>query len=211
MSMKIDIEVVTGFFGAGKTSFINALIKNTLVAKEKIVVIQCEKGEKNIEEKIPKSSQIVIKQYEPTKSLTEDYLKNIINIHSPNRIIIEYNGTRKIDEFLSILDEKKLKKLCYVSTIFNISDATTFNLFLNNMEGIIAPSIYNCNLAVINNSGRISNKELCTIKAKIESLNPKAYIMEVKDSRYLESVLSSEKILDNGLLKKFTLLLRNFL
>ena len=35
--------------------------------------------------------------------------------------------------------------------------------------------------------------------------------MEVKDSRYLESALSSEKILDNGLLKKFTVLLRHFL
>ena len=160
MGMKIDIEVVTGFLGSGKTSLINALIKNTLVPKEKIVVIQCEKGEKNIEEKILKNSQIVIKQYEPTKSLTEDYLKNIINIHSPHRIIIEYNGTRKIDEFLSILDEKKLKKLCNVSTIFNISDAVTFNLFFKNMEGIIAPSIYNCNLAVINNSDRVSNRRI---------------------------------------------------
>lgn len=210
MSMKVDIEIVTGFLGAGKTSFVNGLIKNALVSKEKLLVIQCEKGERNIEEDILRNSQIVVKQYEPTKLLTENYLKNMINGYSPHKIIIEYNGTRNIDELLSVLNKKELKKMCCVSTIFNISDAVTFNLFLNNLGGVIVPSIRNCNLAVINNACRVSKEELDTIKTEIESLNPKAYVVEAKESRYLESILSSEEILDTGLLKKFTLLLRNF-
>lgn len=209
MSMKVEIDIVTGFLGSGKTSFINALIKNTLVSKEKILVIQCEKGEKNINQEIFSNSQITIKQYECTKPLTENYIKNIINLHSPHRVIIEYNGTRKLNEFLNVLDEKSLKKLCYVSTIFNISDATTFDLFLNNMGGIIVPAIYNCNLAIINNSGMISKEELDRIKIKIESLNQKTYILEVKDIKNLESTLNSEKILNNGLLKKFRILLKS--
>lgn len=33
--MKIHIEIVTGFLGAGKTSFINSLLKESLVDGEK--------------------------------------------------------------------------------------------------------------------------------------------------------------------------------
>lgn len=42
--MKIDVEIVTGFLGAGKTSFINSLLKESQVEGEKIIVFQLESG-----------------------------------------------------------------------------------------------------------------------------------------------------------------------
>ena len=42
--MKVGIEVVTGFLGAGKSAFINSLIKTTKAVGEKIIVLTCEIG-----------------------------------------------------------------------------------------------------------------------------------------------------------------------
>jgi len=62
MRIKADVEIVTGFLGSGKTSFINTLIDNTLVDGEKILVILCERGEQDI---IRSNSQIIIKDFNP--------------------------------------------------------------------------------------------------------------------------------------------------
>ena len=48
--MKVGIDVVTGFLGAGKSAFINSLINKTIADKEKIVVVTCESGKTQINE-----------------------------------------------------------------------------------------------------------------------------------------------------------------
>ena len=48
--LKIDVEVVTGFLGYGKTSFINALLKESQVDGERVLIIQMEYGNKKIYE-----------------------------------------------------------------------------------------------------------------------------------------------------------------
>ena len=46
--MKIEIEIVTGFLGSGKTKFINSMIEGGELEEETIVVIQDEFGESEI-------------------------------------------------------------------------------------------------------------------------------------------------------------------
>ena len=48
--MKVGVEVVTGFLGAGKSAFINSLINKTIADKEKIVIVTCESGNIQINE-----------------------------------------------------------------------------------------------------------------------------------------------------------------
>ncbi len=48
--MKVGVEVITGFLGAGKSAFINSLINKTIATKERIVVITCENGNTQINE-----------------------------------------------------------------------------------------------------------------------------------------------------------------
>jgi len=58
MRMKCDVEVITGFIGSGKTSFLNGLLENTLVNEEKVLILLMENGETNIEEKFLKNNKI---------------------------------------------------------------------------------------------------------------------------------------------------------
>ncbi len=70
--MKIQVEIVTGFLGAGKTSFINSLIKESYVKGEKIIVIQLENGEEKISDEISNYGLVTIYKQSDLKKLNED-------------------------------------------------------------------------------------------------------------------------------------------
>lgn len=203
--MRVDIEIVTGFIGAGKTTFINALLKNTIVKNEKVVVILCEKGNTLLNESLIKSNTIVVKNQEPLKPLTSEYLKNIINLYSPHRIIIEYNGTRTLEELANELNDANMRRLCKVSTIFHIAEAKTFKLFFFNMNGYIEPCIRSSNLILINHVDKITESDFLEIKNIIEKINHNVFILDIKSHEDIELRLKNEKVLDGGFMKKLRL------
>lgn len=209
--MKSHIEIVTGFLGSGKTSFINFLVNSTLVSNEKIIVIHCEKGEKSLDNNIETNPQVIINFYPPTQALTEEYIKHLLYLHKPHRIIIEANGTSPLDKLLNILGKKSLRKFCKITTIYYITDAKTFNVYFNNMLNIFLPSIQFSNLILINNTEQIDKKELDSIKSKLDLLNPYAYLIEINKINLMSSIIGKMNILDNGLQKKLRIFIKNLL
>lgn len=203
MIIKSDIELVTGFLGSGKTSFINALLENTLIEKEKVVVIQCEKGETKIEDKFQNNNMVIVTEYIPEKPLTKGFIKHIAELHRPHRIIMEYNGTKTISELLDILSSNELKTICKLTTSFHILDAATFELYLNNMGNMLLPFIKLSNLILINGVDSIGKNQLNNIRVKINKLNPYAHIIESRNNGDIKEVIHKTKIMDNGILKKF--------
>lgn len=211
MKLKANVEIVTGFLESGKTTFINALMENTLVKGEKLMIIQCEQGEQVIDEHIIIRNDIIVKQYEPQKCITKEYLEYIMSLYNPHRIIIEHNGSRNLEELLVIFDENELIKKCKVTTIYNIIDACTFELYINNMGVIILDSIYNSNLIVINNKDNIEKEKLTKIITQMKSYNLDAFILTVSKITEITSVLKEEKLLNNGYIKKINTFIRNLL
>lgn len=209
MVFKTNIEIVTGFLGSGKTTFINALLENTLIEKEKVLIIQCEQGEKNIEVTIKEGCDVVVKKYEALKVLKSEYLRYAINLYSPHRIIIEHNGTRNINELLDLFDKSELSKLCKLLSIYNIIDAITYELFVNNMGSLILDSISNSNLIVLNNTKSISEEKLNSILKQLEKFNMDAFIIPVSNLKDISTTLNKKNILYKGFLKKVSLYLKN--
>lgn len=201
MKFKTDIEIVTGFIGSGKTYFINSLVKNTLLKIEKILIIQCEQGNSKIKEDLVNFKNITILNYGPQNPLDKDSLKEIILKHQVHRIIIEYNGTRNLADLLEILNERELKKISNVTSIFFIADCTTYKMFLNNMPTLILPNLYHCNLVVFNNSSKMPKDEFKSIERHILSLNRDTFILSSTSKDSLEKDLNEEDFLDGGMLK----------
>lgn len=207
--MKSDIEIVTGFIGAGKTSFINFLIDETIVTKEKIIIVQCEKGEENLSSSIINNHEIILEFHEPTKCISENHIKNLCKIHRPHRIIIEYNGTKNLNDLLNILTLKSIKKICKISTIYHITDGETFNLYFDNMLSIFTPSIQFSNLILVNNTKNIDKDELKLIKTKLNSLNSEAYIIEIPKANLMKNIILKMNILDRGFPKKLRIFIKH--
>jgi G3E family GTPase len=209
--MKTNIEIVTGFLGSGKTTFINKLIENTLVSQERVIVIQWERGQQQIASAISKNNQISIKVFDPQESFSMQKLKFFISAYNPHRIIIEHNGTRKLGELIEILRSKDIRSLCSISSIYHITDATTFELFINTMGRILQDSIQFSDLIVINNVEGLQPSKREDILNKIKSLNPQAYIIELLDITQLNEILRLENILEGGMVKRYKVKLRNLI
>ncbi|MDO5517172.1 MAG: GTP-binding protein [Clostridium sp.] len=206
--MKIDVEIVTGFLGAGKTSFINSLLKESQVEGEKIVVFQLEYGKIQLEENRDINYPVKCIRL---RSIEELEHKMIYEIEKgkPNRIIIEYNGTFYMDELVSLLKGKKYKDFMRISTVFFVADGKNLNEYLNNVGNFLVPFIKYANMVVVNNMDYCSEKTLKEELKKIKSINPKAFILKVNNKYILNTKLKEAKVLDNGYLKKLRVKLMN--
>ncbi|MBO4784585.1 MAG: cobalamin biosynthesis protein CobW, partial [Lachnospiraceae bacterium] len=95
------IDIVSGFLGAGKTTFIQKMLKEVL-NKEKVVLIENEFGEIGIDGGFLKEAGIEIKEMNSgciCCSLVGDFgasLKEVIKTYSPERILIEPSGVGKL-------------------------------------------------------------------------------------------------------------------
>ena len=60
--MKIKLEIVTGFLGSGKTSFINSYLDTDMCLEENILIILLEKGIKDIRDDL-KNIKVIYLEY----------------------------------------------------------------------------------------------------------------------------------------------------
>ena len=100
-----SIDIVSGFLGAGKTTFIQRLLDEALKT-EKVVLIENEFGEIGIDSGFLKDSGIEIREMNQgciCCSLVgnfEQSLTEVVNTYKPDRIIIEPSGVGKLSDII---------------------------------------------------------------------------------------------------------------
>lgn len=207
--MKIHMNIIAGFLGAGKTTFINSLISEGQVEDERICVFQLEEGKEKIIESLNNNFQIKTKVIREIKELKKEIIFSITEF-SPHRIIIEYNGTWDLNELFNMLNERIYRETCKVKSVFFVADGKTLNEYIDNMGGFIIPFIQHSDMMVINNIDNTNKKVLEKSLKKLKNINPKAYILEVDNKYILKSVLKEAKVLDNGYLRKMKIKYENY-
>ena len=99
------IDIISGFLGAGKTTFIKKLLEEA-IAGEKVVLIENEFGEIGIDGGFLKDSGIEIREMNSgciCCSLVGDFgtsLAEVLTKYKPERIIIEPSGVGKLSDVM---------------------------------------------------------------------------------------------------------------
>lgn len=207
-TLKIDIEVVTGFLGYGKTSFINSLLKESQVEGEKVLIIQMEEGNKKIYEINDNNYPLVISKVKDMDDIGI-CLKDYINKFNPNRIIIEFNGTDKLENLKKKFEDKELKKKLKISTIYFVADSRKLVNNIDNLGYYIVPFIKASNMIILNNTEEVEDKQLRQEINTLRGINAKAFILQVDNRFNLSSRLREAKVIDNGCIKKMKIRLMN--
>ncbi len=175
--MKIDVDIITGFLGSGKTKIINSMIESQKLSKDRTVIIQCETGETEICVNFLQDKNVYIENLNKQNSIDAKYINDIVEKYQPNRIIIEANGMEKLQNLLSTLDNSNISKICVINKIINTIDALTFNIFINNMAGILVEQISNSDFIVINNIDNFTKEKLKNMKKTLKTINKSAKII----------------------------------
>lgn len=207
--MKIDIEIVTGFLGSGKTSFINSLLSESQVEGENVLIFQLERGISRISHSNDVNYPVKLVQIDEVSELNEAMIYSIRK-YNPNRIIIEYNGTANLKELIDILNKKVYRKCIKISTIFFVTNGKKIKQHVENVGNFIVPFIKSSNMIVVNNIENCNKDILEAGVKRLKQLNPKAYILKVNNKYILRSALRETKVLDNGYLKKLKVKLENY-
>lgn len=144
---EIPVYLFTGFMDSGKTS----LIRQTLLEEDfgegaKTLLIACEDGDEEYDEEKLKTANTRLLMVENEEDFTETLLKNINLQYLPDQVFIEYNGTWGLDTIL----EMDLPEGWVIVQSLATVDATTFDMYLNNMRAMIMEQLFKADVVIIN-------------------------------------------------------------
>ncbi len=171
--MKVEIFLVGGFLEAGKTTLINGLLESSIFTYgKKTVVVCCEKGMEEYNESLLRDGRTILIDIIDKTELNRNFFKRIQREYSPERIIIEYNGTWELGEFLTI----KLPRNIAVKKIISLADAATLHIYLNNMGNLMAEHFLNSDIIILNNISRLKSADIKALKRNLKQINNRAVI-----------------------------------
>ena len=90
--------MINGFLESGKTEFITyTLAQPYFQVRGKTLLILCEEGENEYDPALLKQSRTVLELIDGEKNFTPNRLIELEKKHKPERIIIEFNGTKGLE------------------------------------------------------------------------------------------------------------------
>ena len=187
------IDIISGFLGSGKTTLIRKLLNETL-KNEKVVLIENEFGEIDVDSDFLKDTSIEIKSINAgciCCSLQGDFeeaLKKVIETYSPDRIIIEPSGVGKLSDVtkaVKTVEEAKINALC------TIVDARKCKIYAKNFKEFFNDQIKAATCIIMSKTQTISEEKLKEAYAIIKEINPEARIMTTAwDNLYGSTILT---------------------
>ena len=166
------VYLFTGFMDSGKTT----LIKETLLDQEfgngaRTLIIACEDGEVEYDEDELKRINAKLLQIENEEDFTEDLLHNINLQYLPEQVFIEYNGTWEMAKLL----EMNLPDGWVIVQSLATADATTYEMYLNNMRAMIMEQLFQADVVIFNRCD--DNTPKGKFRRSVKALNRKAQIV----------------------------------
>lgn len=144
---EIPVYVFTGFMDSGKTSLIQeTLYENNFGEGEKTLILCCEDGEKEYDEAKLRTVNAKIVMLEEQSDFNTEKLNEIQKEYLPQQIFLEYNGTW---DMATLLETDLPKGWVIVQSLATV-DATTFEMYLNNMRAMIMEQLFKADVVIFN-------------------------------------------------------------
>ncbi len=176
--MKIDI--ISGFLGAGKTTFIKRLL-NTDLKNEKVVLIENEYGEISVDTDLLSDTKIEIKELSQgciCCSLAGDFsksLKEIITKFNPDRIIIEPSGVGKLTDIVAAVNDAGYKD--NINSLVCMVDAKKAKMYDKNFGEFFIDQIKNAHTVILSRTDVAKEDTVVTAVEIVRKHNPNCVIV----------------------------------
>ena len=193
----IKVDVISGFLGAGKTTLIKKLFESKFKG-EKVVIIENEFGDINIDTNFLKDSGVKIKEINAgciCCSLVGDFeasIKELINTYSPNRIIIEPSGVGKLSDIVNAIEKVKGFDL-HLNILATMVDGKKAKMHLKNFGEFFLNQIQNAKSIIITKMDKLTENQQEEVLHIIRENNPHANIIttsifDLDSSKLLETL-----------------------
>jgi G3E family GTPase len=133
---KTKLDIISGFLGAGKTTFIKKLMQD-IYKDEKVVILENEFGRINIDQETLGREGLTVKPIQAgciCCSSSMELQKGIFEIlkeFKPDCIILEPTGLAKLSEVKKLLQYEDMTEICEIEHVVTIVD--TKNYYIRTM------------------------------------------------------------------------------
>ena len=148
------IDIISGFLGAGKTTFIKKLLEEA-IAGEQVVLIENEFGEIGIDGGFLKNSGIEIREMNSgciCCSLVGDFgksLEEVLTKYQPDRVIIEPSGVGKLSDVMKAVRDVASTLDVVLNSAVTIVDASKCKMYMKNFGEFFNNQIENAGTVVL--------------------------------------------------------------
>ena len=206
-----QIDIISGFLGAGKTTFIQKLLQEALKG-ENVVLIENEFGEIGIDSGFLKNSGIEIREMNQgciCCSLVGDFetsLKEVIEKYQPDRILIEPSGVGKLSDILSAVKTVSANLPVHLDGAVTVVDASKAKLYNKNFGEFFDDQIRFATTVVLSRTDIAKEEKVEEAVSIVRKVNPKANlittpIQELSGGKLLE-IIGKEENLEEALLEE---------
>ena len=205
------IDVVSGFLGAGKTTFIKRLVEGNK-DKGKTIIIENEFGEIGIDGGFLKNSGIEIREMNSgciCCSLAGDFeasLRELLSTYEPNRVIIEPSGVGKLSDVLKAVSDVEKDLPVESNSAVTVVDVKKCKMYMKNFGEFFNNQIQFANTIILSRTDLVDNTKIEEAVALIKNVNPEATIvttpLDKLTNEKIEELLSSPIDLKSELLEE---------
>lgn len=148
------IDIISGFLGAGKTTFIKKLLKEA-IAGEQVVLIENEFGEIGIDGGFLKDSGIEIREMNSgciCCSLVGDFgksLEEVLTKYRPDRVIIEPSGVGKLSDVMNAVRNVARDLEVRLNSAVTVVDANKCRMYMKNFGEFFNNQVENAGTIVL--------------------------------------------------------------
>ena len=201
------IDIISGFLGAGKTTFIKKLLKEA-ISDEQVVLIENEFGEIGIDGGFLKDSGIEIREMNSgciCCSLVGDFgasLAEVLTQYKPDRIIIEPSGVGKLSDVMKAVIGVSADMDVELSSAVTIVDAAKCKMYMKNFGEFFNNQIENAGTIVLSRTDITDHSKIQKDVELIREKNQGASIIttpldQLTGSQLLEIIEKKDTMLDD--------------
>lgn len=180
----MNLLVVAGFLGSGKTTLILSLARQLVAASRKVAIVENEVGEIGIDGALIRRAGLTMRELFNgciCCQLSADLVPTLTALaaeFSPDWVIIEPSGIAEPQRMLAVLPYYHGPPLKLIHTL-TLVDPTRIPELFEVLTPLITAQIQAANLVVINKIDLASDEQLAATRAVVRRVNPQAPMLQV--------------------------------
>lgn len=180
--MATKIDIFSGFLGAGKTTLIKKLIRESFQGQQ-VVLIENEFGEIGIDGGFLQESGIKINELNAgciCCSLVGDFreaLRQVVEQYHPDRILIEPSGVGKLSDVTRAVEAVAETLDVELSSFVTVADVNKVKLYMKNFGEFYNDQIQNASCILLSRTRGADPDKVAAAVALLREKNPTATIV----------------------------------
>ena len=198
------IDIISGFLGAGKTTFIKKMLKEAFKG-EQVVLIENEFGEIGIDGGFLKDSGIEIREMNSgciCCSLVGDFgksLKEVVDTYHPDRILIEPSGVGKLSDVIKAVQDVQEDIDAQLNSFTTVVDVTKCRIYSKNFGEFFSNQIEYAGAIILSRTDKAKAEKVEESVAILRGFNEKAPIIttpieQLSGTKLLETMEGSKSL-----------------